>query len=166
LTDIGPPYQRGDPPLGFQPSQHLFHRRLLRFYALIPTPFYPPPNLLKYPLQRIQESRAASPLLPPSPGEKPHGPLPRPEHLLNRLGADPPPLSPASTAPLAVTSPAPAISWLSEHLPPAYRAGETLLLDGFKLSSMAVLYLLSFGWDKNTSHRKWYNFPESLNHGL
>jgi hypothetical protein len=93
-------------------------------------------------------------------------PSPRPDPLLNRLAAEPPPLSPASIAPLAVTSPAPAISWLSEHLPPAYRAGKTLLLDGFKLSSMAGLYLLSFGWDKNTSHRKWYNFPESLNHGL
>jgi hypothetical protein len=81
-------------------------------------------------------------------------PLPRLDPLLNRLAADPPPLSPASIAPLAVTSPAPAISWLSKHLPPAYRAGETLLLDGFKLSSMAVPYLLSFGWDKNTSHRK------------
>jgi hypothetical protein len=51
------------------------------------------------------------------------------------------------------------MSWLSEHLPPAYRARKTLLLDGFKLSSMAVLYLLGSGWDKNTSHRKWYNFP-------
>jgi hypothetical protein len=59
-----------------------------------------------------------------------------------------PPLSPASIAPLAVTSPAPAISWLSEHLPPACKAGKTLLLDGFKLSSMAVLYLPSFGWTK------------------
>jgi len=31
------------------------------------------------------------------------------------------------------------------------------LLDAFKLSSRAVPYLLSFGWGKNTSHRKWYN---------
>ena len=37
--------------------------------------------------------------------------LPRPEHLLSRLAAEPPPLSPASIAPLAVTSIAPAISW-------------------------------------------------------
>jgi hypothetical protein len=56
----------------------------------------------------------------------------------------PPPLSPASIAPLAVTSPAPALSWLSEHLPPACRAGKTLLLDAFKLFSMAVSYLHSF----------------------
>jgi hypothetical protein len=149
LTDIVPPYQRQDLPLGFQPSWHLFHRRLLRFYALIPTPFYPPPNLLKYPFRRTQESRAASPLPPPSPGEKPHGPIPRPEHLLNRLGADPPPLSPASTAPLAAAPTAPAISWLSEHLPPACKAGKTLLLDASKLSSMAVPYLLSFGWGQS-----------------
>ena len=88
--------------------------------------------------------------------EKPHGLIPRPEHLLNRLAADPPPLSPASTVPLAVTSTAPAISWLSEPLPPACKAGQTLLLDASKLSSMAVPYLLSFGWGKNTSHRKWY----------
>ncbi len=93
-------------------------------------------------------------------------PLPPPDPLPNRLAADPPPLSPPSLAPLAVTSPVPAIPWLSKHLPSAYRAGKTLLLDGFKLSSMAVLYLPSFGGDKNTSHRKWYNLPESLHHGL
>jgi hypothetical protein len=92
-------------------------------------------------------------------------PLPRPDPLLNRLAAAPPPLSPASIAPLAVTSPAPAISWLSEPLPPACKAGRTLLLDASKLSSMAVLYLLGFGWGqkykiKNTSHKKWYK--ESL----
>jgi len=57
------------------------HCRLLRFYALIPSPFYPPPNLRKYLLCRIQERRAAPPLPPPSPWEKPHGPIPRPEHL-------------------------------------------------------------------------------------
>jgi hypothetical protein len=71
--------------------------------------------------------------------------LPHPEHLLNRLAAEPPPLSPASIASLAVTSIAPAISWVYEHLPPACRAGKTLLLDAFKLSSMAAPYLLSFG---------------------
>jgi hypothetical protein len=37
-----------------------------------------------------------------------------------------------------------------------YKAGKTLLLNAFKLSSMAVPYLLDFGWGKNTSHRKWY----------
>ena len=102
---------------------------------------------------------ATTPLLPPSPWEKPHGPIPRPEHLLSRLAADPPPLSPASTVPLAVTSTVPAISWLSKHLPPACKAGKTLLLDAFKLSSIAVPYLLSLGWGKNTSHRKWYKRP-------
>ena len=162
LTDIAPPYQRQDLPLDLQSSQHLLRRRLLRFYALIPTPFYPPPNFLQYPLRRTQESRAASPLPPPSPWEKPHGPiprpcpLPRPEHPLNRLAADPPPLSPASIAPLAAAPIASAISWPSEPLPPACKAGKTLLPDAFKLSSMAVPYLLSFGWGKNMSHRKWY----------
>jgi len=71
---------------------------------------------------------------------------PRPEHLLSRLAAEPPPLSSASITPLAITSTAPAIFWLSEHLPPACRAGKTPLLDAFKLSSMAAPYLLSFGW--------------------
>jgi hypothetical protein len=33
------------------------HRRLPRFYALIPSPFYPPPNLRKYRLCRIKLSR-------------------------------------------------------------------------------------------------------------
>jgi len=68
-------------------------------------------------------------------------PLPHPDPRLNRLAADPLSLSPTSIAPLAVKSPAPAISRLSNHLPPACRAGKTLLLDAFKLSSMAVLYL-------------------------
>ena len=67
------------------------------------------------------------------------------------------PLSPASIAPRVSTSTAPAIS----YLPPACKAGKTLLLDASKLSSMAVPYLLSFGWGqrykiKNTSHKKWY----------
>jgi hypothetical protein len=31
------------------------------------------------------------------------------------------------------------------------------LPDASKLSSMAVPYLLSFGWGQNTSHKKWYN---------
>jgi len=93
------------------------------------------------------------PLPPPSPCQKPHGPIPRPcplprsEYLLNRLTADPSPLSPASIAPLAAAPTAPAISWLSEYLPPACKAGKTPLLDGFKLSSMAVLCLLGSGWD-------------------
>ena len=65
--------------------------------------------------------------------------------MLNRLAAEPPSLSPASIAPLAAAPTAPAISWLSEHLPPACKAGKTPLLDAFKLSAMAVLYLLSFG---------------------
>jgi len=30
------------------------------------------------------------------------------------------------------------------------------LPDASKLSAMAMPYLLSFGWGKNTSHRKWY----------
>jgi hypothetical protein len=91
LTDVAPPYQRQDLPLGFQPLWHLFHRRLLRFYALIPTSLYPPPNLLQYPLRRTQANRAADrsasarPPPPPSPCERPHGPIPRPcplpEHL-------------------------------------------------------------------------------------
>jgi hypothetical protein len=58
----------------------------------------------------------------------------------------PPPLSPASIAPLAAASTVPVISWLSEPLSPACKAGKTLLLDASKLSSMAVLYLPSFGW--------------------
>jgi len=73
-------------------------------------------------------------------------PLPCSEYLLNRLAAEPLSLSPTSIAPLAITSPAPAVSWLSEPLPPACKAGKTPLPDAFKLSSMAVLYLLSFGW--------------------
>ena len=77
-------------------------------------------------------------------------PLPRPDPLLNRLAAEPPSLSPASIAPLAAAPTAPAISWLSEYLPPACKAGKTPLLDGFKLSSMAVLCLLSLGGGKNT----------------
>jgi hypothetical protein len=40
------------------------------------SPFYLPPNLREYPLRRIQESRAASLLPPPSPWEKPHGLIP------------------------------------------------------------------------------------------
>jgi hypothetical protein len=87
---------------------HPLHRRLLRFYALIPSPFYPPPNRRKYLLRRTQERRA-----PPLSHRLPLGKsrmvpyharpctLPRPEHLLNRLAAEPPPLSPASIAPLA-----------------------------------------------------------------
>jgi hypothetical protein len=55
-------------------------------------------------------------------------------------------LSPASIAPLAAAPTAPAISWLSEHLTPTCKAGKTLLRDASKLSSMAVPYLLSFGW--------------------
>jgi hypothetical protein len=70
-------------------------------------------------------------------------PLPRPDPLLNRLAAEPPPLSPTSIAPLVSTSMALAISWLSEPLPPACKAGKTFLLNAFKLSSMAVPYLLS-----------------------
>jgi hypothetical protein len=100
------------------------------------------------------------PLPPPYPCKKPHGPiprpcpLPRPDPLLNRLAAETPSLSPTSIAPLAVTSTAPAISWLSEHLPPACKAGKTLLLDASKPFSMAVLYTYLA---KNTSHKKWHN---------
>jgi hypothetical protein len=101
------------------------HRRLPRFYALIPTPLYLPPNLHKYLLCRIKLRRvgrldipATAPLshrlrlgksrmapyhaLPPCP-------FPRPEYLLNRLNGCPPPLSPASIAPLAAAPTAPAI---------------------------------------------------------
>ena len=108
---------------------------------------------------------AAAPSLPPAslvksrkvPYHALHScPLPRPEHLLNRLAVDLSTLSSASIAPLAAAPTAPVISWLSEYLSPAYKAGKTLLLDAFKLSSMAVPCLLSFGWGKNTSHRKWY----------
>jgi hypothetical protein len=87
------------------------------------------------------------PLPPPSPCEKPHGPIPRPAPLLNRLAAELPSLSPTSIAPLVSTSTPPAISWLSEPLPPACKAGKTLLLDAFKLFSVALLYLLGSGWD-------------------
>ena len=72
-------------------------------------------------------------------------PLPRPKYLLNRLAADPPPLSPASIAPLAAAPTAPAISWLSKPPPPACKAGKTPPLDAFKLSSMAVPCLLGSG---------------------
>jgi len=71
----------------------------------------------------------------------------------------PPSPSLASTAPLVSTSTTPALFWLSEYPLSACRAGKTLLLDASKLSSMAVLCLLSFGWGKNTSHRKWYYIP-------
>ena len=71
--------------------------------------------------------------------------LPASYHFTHRYAhaLRPPPLSPASIAPLVSTSTTPAISWLSESLPLACKA---LLLDAFKLSSMAVPYLLSFGW--------------------
>jgi hypothetical protein len=128
-------------------------------YVLLPTA---EPPQIPASQDGAQESRAvdipaaAPPLPSPSPCEKLHGLIPRPDPLLNRLAADPPPLSPAYTAPLVSTSTAPAISWLSEPLPPACKVGKTLLLDGFKLSSMAVLCLLGFEWGKNTSHRKWH----------
>jgi len=80
-------------------------------------------------------------------------PPPRPDPLLSRLAAEPPPPSPASIAPLAVTSTAPTIPWLSEPLSP-------LLMKPVKHFCWVLLgylpYLLSFGWGKNTSHRKWY----------
>jgi len=101
---------------------------------------------------------AATPLPPPSPCEKPHGPISRPEHLLNRLAADPPPLSPASTVPLAVTSTAPAIS----YLPPACKAGKTLLLDASKLSSMAVPYLLILFPDTDFLFRRYQPLAHPL----
>jgi hypothetical protein len=77
------------------------HRRLLRFYALIPSPFYPPPNLLKYPLRRIELRKVGRLIYPPQPhlshrlplGKSRMAPTPcpfiRPEHLLNRLAAAP-----------------------------------------------------------------------------
>jgi hypothetical protein len=70
--------------------------------------------------------------------------LPASYHFTHRYAhaLRPPSLSPASIAPLAAAPTAPAISWLSEHLPLACKA---LLLDAFKLSSMAVPYLISFG---------------------
>ena len=70
--------------------------------------------------------------------------LPASYHFTHRYAhaLRPPSLSPASIAPLAAAPTAPAISWLSESLPLACKA---LLLDAFKLSSMAVPYLISFG---------------------
>jgi hypothetical protein len=61
------------------------------------SPFYLPPNLLPYPLHRIQEGRAASPLPSPSPWEKPHGLIPRSEHL--RYLHPPHPLHPVPPQP-------------------------------------------------------------------
>jgi len=58
----------------------------------------------------------------------------------------PPALSLASIAPLVSTSTAPTLSWLSEHLSPACKAGKTPRLDTSTLSSMVVPHLLSFGW--------------------
>jgi len=56
LTDTGPPYQRWDLRPSLQPSQHLLPCCLLRFYALIPSPLYPPPPL---------SSETALPIPPP-----------------------------------------------------------------------------------------------------
>ena len=66
--------------------------------------------------------------------------LPASYHFTHRYAhaLRPPSLSPASIAPLAAAPTAPAISWLSESLPLACKA---LLLDAFKLFSMAVPYL-------------------------
>jgi hypothetical protein len=54
---LAAPPQRGGPTkyhqLAFRNSLH----QIGSFYALIPTPFYPPPNLLKYPLCRIELRR-------------------------------------------------------------------------------------------------------------
>jgi len=92
------------------------------------------------------------PFPPPSPYEKPHGPIPRPEYLLNRLAAEPPSLSPTSIAPLAVTS---------QRLPSLGYPSIYLLL--VKLVKPFYWRLPSyFQWPchtylaKNTSHRKWY----------
>jgi hypothetical protein len=104
--------------------------------------------------------------LPHCPTDASPLPLNPPPHTTSPIAESshaprPPAPSLASIAPLVSTSTAPAISWLSEHLLPACKAGKTLPLDASKLSSMAVPYLLSFGWGqrykiKNASHRKWY----------
>jgi hypothetical protein len=102
------------------------------------------------------------PLPPPSPWEKPHGPLPRPAPLLNRLAAEPPPLSPTPIAPVAVTSPGlPSLGYPSLYL---------LLVKLVKhFCWMLPCYLqwpchtyLHFVEEqrckfKNTPYRKWYN---------
>jgi len=111
------------------------HRRLLRFYTLIPSPFYPPPNLRKYPLRRTRERRAvdipaAAAPLPPLNRHMRHS-----HYLLHSLQ----PL-PSSQHPQRL----PSLGYPSLY-PPLVKLVKTILLDAFKLSSMAVLYLLSFG---------------------
>jgi hypothetical protein len=126
---------------------------LLCAHTYVPPPTAEPPQI-PAPQDCAQANRAAdipaaAPSLPsPSPCEKLHGPIPRPCTPAESACGCPPSLSPASIAPLVSTSTTPAISWLSEHLPPACKAGKTLLLDASKLSSMAVPYLLSFGWEQ------------------
>ena len=135
------------------PRHRLPYRPKLPFRYRLP---HPPLLLLRPYLWPHSLSCASLPSLYPHP----HTTSPTAEyaHAL-RL----PPLSPASIAPLVSTSTAPAISCLSDHLPPACKAGKTLLRDAFKLSSMAVPYLpaLCVGAkvqiSKNTPYRKWYN---------
>ncbi len=110
----------------------------------------------------------ALPHCPTDASPLPLNPLPHTTSPIAESSHAPPPpaLSLASIAPLVSTSTGPAISWLSEHLSPACKAGKTLLQDAFKLSSIAVPYLFSFGWGqrykiKNSSHRKWYKLGRS-----
>jgi hypothetical protein len=85
-------------------------------------------------------------------------PLPCSEYLLNRLAAihhlfHSLPSPPSSQHPQRL----PSLGYPSIYLL-LVKLAKTLLLDAFKLSSMAVPYLLSFGWGQNTSHKKWYKF--------
>ena len=169
MTDIVPPYQRQDLPLGFQPSWHLFHRRLLRLYALIPTPFYPPPNLLKYPLCRIALRRVGRLIYPPQPHlshrlrlvKSCMVPYHAPAPLLNRLAAAPHLFHPLQSLPS---------SQHPQRLPSlGYPSIYLLLVELVKhFCWMLPSYLqwpchtyLALGGKKgtkckNTSHKEWY----------
>jgi hypothetical protein len=127
--------------------------RLLRFYALIPSPFYPPPNRRKYLLRRIQERRAAPPLPPPSPWEKLKGPLPRPDPLLNRLAAahhlfHPLPSLPSPQHPQR----RPSLGYPSIYPPLVKLVKPFCWMLSSYLQWPCYTYLA-----KNTSHRKWHN---------
>ena len=123
---------------------------LLRFYALIPSPFYPPPNRCKYPLRRIQESRAvdipaAAPPLPPLNHHMRYS-----HYLLHSLQ----PL-PSSQHP--------------QHLPSLGYPSLYLLLVKL-VKPFCWMLSSSLQWPcytylaKNTSHRKWYypHLPTAL----
>ena len=119
-----------------------------------PAPSYPtpPPPL---------SSETTPPRPPPpaalAPAARPLAPLPNLLYVPSRIPLHPPlpppPLSPASIAPLVSTSTTPAISWLSRPLSP-------VLMKPVKHFCWVLLgylpYLHSFGWGKDTSQRKWY----------